>query len=258
MLRSIVWFPTFRCQYSCAYCNARSLPVDSHGAERTSAEWLRACGRLPCADLVTVSGGEPALYEGLEEVLERAPWRRLHVNTNLAAPPDWLTPTVARRMYSVTLSLHFDPDDRRAAPFWERVTTVRQRAPGAYIHVRVVVTQQVRPDRIERAREMCEERGVCLALSESDTHWLYRERLPIRDGAAMCSAGHDAVVLLPDGALYRCLGMAYACDEPMGNVVDGVELLSTPAICERMVCSRAFDCEKCTTTLLRGTGELAW
>ena len=210
---NIVWYPTLRCNLKCAYCNARSLPVIEHGKEQTANAWQElfwSC-RRQIGDLI-ICGGEPSLYQGLDRALETLPLpARVHVATNLAIDPEsWLTESVRPRIGSLLLSLHFDPSDKRAASFWLRAQWVRGVLPETYIRAHVTRTQQLMEEPIATAVRMAAERGLDLEITDFDDHWNWRNKLPERDGEAVCGGGADLVVLMPDGTAYRCLGHAYS------------------------------------------------
>ena len=93
-------YPTLRCNLHCSYCsNFRSDgSAPCKFRELSPDDWLeivRKCGRS-----VIISGGEPTLFPGIEELLNGIP-RELdvHVYTNLTFSPDLLIGKVKRNIY---------------------------------------------------------------------------------------------------------------------------------------------------------------
>lgn len=260
-LHDVIWFATFRCPWQCAYCNTRSLPVIAHGAERTPEEWLGALEALgrPIR-MMTVSGGEPGLYKGLSRVLEHPNVRQAHINTNLVRhPAQWLSAGVIGKAYSMSLSLHFDPDDARAESFWVHTQWLRDNCPETLLNVHVVRTQQVSDDQAQRAYARCVAIGVGFCTQDYCYAWAYRDAAPRLDGSCLCTAGVATIAVLPDGTLCRCLGQTYGgTAQSLGNAIDdGWGALQAAAYpCANMTCANALLCEGVEREQTSGTGEI--
>lgn len=245
---TVIWFPTLRCPLKCSYCNSRSLPVITHGLERTVKQWSDIFDEMPYPiDMMTISGGEPGLYDGISEIIDHIDVNKIHFNTNLSVHPSkWVSEKMIDKMYSISASLHFDPDDPAAVSFWDGISWLVENAKKTIISATIVETQHVSPDMIERTASYCKKIGCKMGVNEYCTFWAYSDALPIMEGECFCTAGMDTFVLMPNGEMYKCLGKAYSCEkETMGNLIDeGWKILyNSPVLCNKMTCANAPDCE---------------
>lgn len=249
VLKTLAWYPTLRCPYSCAYCNARSLPHVTHAEEAPPEEWIRCFAGLEHeVGLLMVTGGEPSAYQGLGAVLDSVPWP-VHVNTNLSLPPSrWITRSLRERLVCVSTCCQFLPDDPRADHYWNNLAWLREALPSSvHVNARLIRTQQVPREAEQRAQARARECGAVYGSQDADTHWLYRDAPPRREMRALCTGGQTMAVVMPDGATYRCLGHAYACayGQTLGNVLaQGWGILNDgPKPCSECVCTLVKECD---------------
>jgi MoaA/NifB/PqqE/SkfB family radical SAM enzyme len=96
--------PTWRCCLSCAYCGRFANP----GIEMPVARWIGIVDELADAGCrrVSFTGGEPLMYESVQDILARCKRRGLHVslNTNGVLLRGKL-PSIARYLNKVVISL---------------------------------------------------------------------------------------------------------------------------------------------------------
>lgn len=261
-LQTLAWYPTLRCQLRCSYCNSRSLPHRTHGGEVPAEEWARLFRACPVpVGMLMVTGGEPALFRGLRDVLDAVPWT-LHVNTNLMSDPEeWLSPGAIARLNCVSTACHFDPDDPRAEGYWRRLRQLRELLPAEVrVNAGIVETQQTPRGTVERAVQRTRECGGCYIARNVSYYWAYRDAPPLRDMTANCTGGATMLAVMPDGTAYRCLGHAYACaeEQSLGNLFrDGWGILRTGATpCDTCCCTLVPECDTVQIERLSGTGEI--
>ncbi len=105
----IMLLPTFRCNDSCAYCHinkiecAKLFPKE---CERSPREWNKALRLFPPA-YVSISGGEPLLYENIVQLINVLPRKHKLTNftTNLSLPFDGLR-QIRNKDFKLSVSFH--------------------------------------------------------------------------------------------------------------------------------------------------------
>lgn len=256
----IVWLPTLRCNLNCTFCNARSLRIVEQEAELPPAFWRELFASVPHkVNPVTISGGEPSLYAGLREVLETVP-HECYVSSNLTTHPQtWLTEQAARAVRVIGATLQFDPTAPQAQRFFEHLDWLRHERPQVRCQLKFAHHQHTPPRSLEVVRDHARRRGIECLIRPVDHHWAWRHKLPLRPMTAMCSGGHDEIVILPDGGAYRCTGHAWGDIAPIGSVVErGWDiLLDEPALCEQCLCSRGL-CDHSRIEKLSGSWDIGW
>ena len=70
MAMKVVVNPTWRCQLHCIYCWMHGLGFKP-GQECSPRQWLWFLAQLPGPTTVDFSGGEPLLYEGIIDLIQR-------------------------------------------------------------------------------------------------------------------------------------------------------------------------------------------
>ena len=262
---SIVWIPTFRCPLVCAFCAARAMPVVTHGTrnphfkredftaelkanELSPQQWIDAfrAWTRPVKQ-IAVTGGEPSVYHGLGEVLAAVDWP-ICIDTNLRIDPAvWCLPEVRPRVKAVNAGLQFDPRHEESVQYWERLRWLRETLPEAQIVCVHVFLWRDLPEQWDVARKMAEDIGAEFRPTTFDDHHLYRERVPIRPGyIEECDGGYRFVVIMPDGAMYRCIGHGYYTQDCLGNVTrEGWSALAErPYRCDTILCTICDMCAK--------------
>lgn len=258
-IKQVQWYPTFRCNLKCPFCISRTLPNVQHHMELSSNDWIKIFSSCPSKiGTISITGGEPSLYDGLSSVLEVVPTDKIFINSNLAShlhPKEWLSNNVLNKIYGMALSYQWHPDSPGHEEFWERAVWIRENCTGE-IKVQFVRTQQISNAAENRLRKKSEEMGFSLRVVRFGHEWLYRDVFPVNDGSATCTAGSDFCVILPDGELYRCIGKSHV-GSSMGNLMlDGWVLYKIPVFCNSMSCSNDSKCEDISKYQLSGTGKL--
>jgi len=237
---NLIWLPTFRCNLSCAYCAARALPTVTHGNELPASTWIDIFDACPNnIEQVAITGGEPSVYHGLDRVISAGKWQ-ICIDSNLRIHPEkWLVPDAYARVRAVNAGLQFDADHPEVASYWEHIAWLRETLPDAQIVCANVHLWRELPERWERAKERSLEIGVEYRPQTFDATYLWKEHYPQTPGRReSCSSGYSSVVVLPDGAVYRCIGHAYFKVGLLGNLRNGWDcLLDAPAPCETLFCT---------------------
>lgn len=88
-LPQIVLHPTFACNYRCSYCSYQHVPASLMKSKLTYIEnkvWIELFNKFP-PSLISISGGEPLMYNNLDKLLLGLSKRHLisQVATNLSA-----------------------------------------------------------------------------------------------------------------------------------------------------------------------------
>jgi MoaA/NifB/PqqE/SkfB family radical SAM enzyme len=100
--------PTNRCNLRCPYCGRWERP----GQELTPDQWVAIIGEL--ADLgcvrLSITGGEPLLFAGIEKLCSAAKGKRLRININTNGLLVEKKPEAIRMADSVTISLDGDKE----------------------------------------------------------------------------------------------------------------------------------------------------
>ena len=245
---TIAWMPTFRCNLVCAYCGGRGLPIAKHGSELPAEEWIRIFDDCPhTLSHVGIGGREPSVYRPLATVLTTTDWP-FRMETNLRIhPSEWLKPELYSRLTSATASLHFHPDHPEADSFWEGIKWLQETVPHTWFGVFYVTLWRDLPDILERVKERTAELGAKLYVGTFDETFLFRDKMPRQNGRiASCSCGHDFVIVLPDSAVYRCIGHADFAIDCLGKLSDdgwGI-LHDDPQHCETLLCTSCDNCAK--------------
>ena len=262
-LDRIIWMPTFRCNLRCSYCMARNLPLDKHGEEVAPERWIEMFNS-PDVEIghISISGGEPTCYQGLSQVLEGASFR-YGIDTNMMSHPSkWLvlnSAGVCERLTMANMSLHFHPQAAMAEKVFERMRWVTERVQAGRVTLgsTYVVTQKDPPGEFPLFCEMLAEKapGVTAVRGNFGDVYMFRTLVPKWEGTAIsCDAGENSCVVLPDGAVYRCLGHAYFSINQIGNLFrDGWSaLMDGSPRCDHLLCT---GCDKAKRQIVDGSGS---
>ena len=222
-LHALLWI-TFRCNYRCSYCPIVTKfsyeGVVGRRDERSVEEWLDGLDKLPSANLY-ISGGEPFLYAGLPELINRLPdkHRILGVVTNATVKTD-----VYRRLKKpVHLNISFHREFVEDERFIKKLHELKE---DFRLCVNIVATPENIPV-LQRVQEMLDHKNITLHVDPLDSQdfqytdgelailseFLERDRfakveeqLSFKDyGTKSCSAGMNYVNILPNGDVYTCM-----------------------------------------------------
>ena len=221
----VLFWPTFRCNYACTYCTvctkfdfAKVFPKES---EKRVEEWLVALEKLPPA-LIYISGGEPFLYAGLPELVNRLPKKHklLGIVSNVSLPASVYRKI--KRPFHLNASFHREYVS--AEKFIDRVKELQEFLD---VHVNIVATRENLPviaaiDELMRTHRVslhvdpyvdrefiytAEEQTLLRKYTQADRKSL----VDFNDfSAKQCSAGRNYINLLPDGQVFTCAaGFSY-------------------------------------------------
>ena len=255
--RQASWSLTSRCDLSCDYCRARPGSEDGEGptAAQVSAALLRHGERW----VVGLTGGEPLMHPGLDEVcaeLGRSFPLSLDSNLNHGRRVESLARVLARTAHGAEVHATLHPEalpwPEGAQRFADSVALLR--AAGVPV-MTVAVLHPAHPERFDQARRLLRARGVDLlpkpfkgshagreypsAYSRPHLATLLRGRpflrfYPFASRGLPCGAGHTFVRIEKDGAVLRCVGERTR----LGSAQDGFSLGAGAAPCgvERCPC----------------------
>ena len=222
-LHVLLWI-TFRCNYRCSYCPIVTKfsyeGVIGRREECSVDEWLEGLDKLPSANIY-VSGGEPFLYNGLPELINRLPdkHRILGIVTNGTVKTE-----VYRRLQKpvhLNISFHREfVDDKR---FLRKLHELKE---DFRLCVNIVATPENIPI-LRKVRDMLNHKNITLHVDPLDSQdftysdadlevlgeFLERDRfakveesLNFKDYTTKsCSAGMNYVNILPNGDVYTCM-----------------------------------------------------
>lgn len=218
MLRSMIIWITFHCNYKCPYCTTR-FRVNSMPQTSPPDRWIQALNRFQ--DLkIDFTGGEPLLYPGFPELVQGLdPSHSLAVTTNLSqgdpAAPWW------QRLNCITLSFHPSQMDRDGElDFITRAGQLRYNYSGS-MTVNFVAAK-IQMHRIPELKPVFEDMGIHFHVDpDADAlytaqelaflkPWVGSDRLigqqkhDFFSRPRLCSAGSSYVQIFPEGTMIPC------------------------------------------------------
>lgn len=233
-----MFFPTFRCSYKCSYCPYCSKfdynNVYPKSCEKTPEEWLGIFEKLPATTFFII-GGEPFLYSGLSEIINRMPAKHsiLGLVSNLSMPIDLYKKINKKIHMNISFHREFTGEDE----FIEKVLSLKQ-----YHHVAVnIVAVPENIGFIPKLKKIMDENKVELHVDPyvGDDYTYTEEELKIlpfsdeRTNSARyklhnstkmknCSAGRNFYCIMPNGEALACTsGMDYIYSDLQKSKVDG-------------------------------------
>jgi MoaA/NifB/PqqE/SkfB family radical SAM enzyme len=267
----VVFWPTFRCNYSCTYCTVGTkfdfTTVFPRSSERQVDQWIVALEKLPPA-MIYISGGEPFVYAGLPELVNRLPKKHqlLGIVSNVSLPA-----SVYRKIkYPFHLNASFHREFVSAENFIARVKELQE---FLHVHVNIVATPEnlsmissidglMATHRISLHVDPYVDREFRYSASEQTLLRKYTQadRKSLVDfsdfSPKQCSAGRNYINLLPDGQVFTCAaGFSYTYsplytelvgNQPlenfrMGNIFDSNFRLHASDIVCKLPCKDACD-----------------
>lgn len=217
----VVFWPTFRCNYSCSYCPVHTkfdfATVFPKASEKTWPQWVEALEKLPPA-AIYIAGGEPFLYAELPELLNHLPakHRLIGVVTNLSLP--------AKVIQKIERSIHLNASFHRECVSTEAfVKKVKELQDSFDIEVNIVATPENLPA-IAAVDELLKLHRISLHVDPYvDTEFKYtaeqlellrkhtqadRNALVEFDDFSLksCSAGRNYINLMSNGDVFTCAG----------------------------------------------------
>lgn len=275
----VVFWPTFRCNYECSYCTVRTkfafTSIFPKQSEKRVEEWLVALEKLPSA-MIYVSGGEPFLYEGLPELVNRLPKKHqlLGMVSNVSLP--------ARVYRKIERPFHLNASFHRQFVNEETfIARVKELQEFLQVHVNIVATPENLPmissiDKLMRAHRISlhvdpyvdQEFSYSASEQELLRKYTKADRKALVDFGDYtpkhCSAGRNYINLLPDGKVFTCAaGFTYTYSPlytelvrsaplehfRMGNIFDeGFQLNARDLMC-KLPCKDACDYDSVLITI---------
>lgn len=233
----VVFWPTFRCNYSCSYCPVHTkfdfTTVFPKACERTWQQWAEALEKLPPA-VIYIAGGEPFLFAGLPDLLNHFPakHRLLGIVTNLSMPASVFRRI--RRPPYLNASFH-----RECVSEESFLAKVKELSDSFHLEVNIVATPENLPV-IAMIDELLKSRHITLHVDPYvDPGFRYsaeqlellekhiqpdRKALPEFDDFShkSCSAGRNYINLMPNGDVFTCAsGYSYVYSPLFANIVRG-------------------------------------
>jgi MoaA/NifB/PqqE/SkfB family radical SAM enzyme len=280
-LVALCWI-TFRCNYRCSYCNIVTNfdfgKVAGRDSEKSVEEWLAAMENLP-PTMFFFAGGEPLLYAGFPELLNRLPAKHSTIGlvTNGTAKLD-----VYRRIEKrIGINVSYHREFIEEEPFLKKVHDL---AELFNVSVNIVATRE-NLSVLRRLQDEFKHENITLhvdrmvglgvvytpeevALLEP---YLSTERRAQDDQLdyddfepKLCGAGKNYINIMPNGEVYTCAGGMEYIHSPlikdildrqhqppfdltrfkMGNIFDpGFKVNAKPILCPlpcRAACDRDF------------------
>jgi len=217
---------TFKCNYSCPYCDQARDKIWLQYPDLPKESWIRFFGRLP-PSLLHLTGGEPFLYNGFYDILSTMPKRHLfYIATNLSQPLDrFLSVVDPDRLLLVAASLHPSQRSFSLKAYLEKIRTLQEHGIAVYVNY-VAYPHQIWM--IPFLKKSVESVGAIFNVDPfiSKTYaYTPQEELEVRkfliqrrkmnfawseEGRLRyCSAGMDYFYVTPNGETYRCLSGFY-------------------------------------------------
>ena len=208
-MKSIVIYPSYKCNLSCPYCWVRNGDFEENG-HIPLERWGNALRDLPKDCVVDIVGGEPTLLRGLYEFCSSLPhWA---ITTNLALWEAW-EPFCARPLTNhegITCSWH------EQMPKQEFLLRLYALSKAGY---------HVRWSRVESLASP----GIVGWEGSANVLISKAKQVPARP----CNAGMKHIVIDPKGTIYRCQTWLMEHHCPMGNLFkDGPVHLATSELCD--------------------------
>jgi MoaA/NifB/PqqE/SkfB family radical SAM enzyme len=249
VLKSAIWFITWKCNYKCPYCwevqrASRGEIVPEPFIEYDAA--LSAWNTLR-PEILDISGGEPFLFPRFFEMVNALdPSIKVAITTNLSKDITQFTQCVSpKRCFSMTLSYHPTQADNFDI-FMGRCLMLKNL--GYNITVNFVTWPEqlwlipILKDRFENYgirfhvdpyaqtefypyRFSDKERELVAQFCGEDRRPETRERY------IACSGGNTHVVAFPDGEVYRCIVDKIKGLPSIGNLKTGFKLLQEWGTC---------------------------
>lgn len=264
----VVIFITYSCNYKCPYCHSwekgnpgyrSSLPKDIE-----AKYWVEFLSQFKEGGVLDLTGGEPFLYPGIEEVVKAAP-KGLAVNftTNLSPPMSKIARVIwDPKVVGVTLSWHpsqgVDFDE-----FLSRAITVKRM--GKDVHVNYVAYKGEGFDQVSNIPETAkrfEERGIPFhvdpyqgtryLVTPEEAEFISKYTKGRRVGEVLkvparkpCKAGCSYMVAEANGDVWRCSFYLFKKDKSigyLGNIKEGsFKKLKAPSNCTEEYCNLGCD-----------------
>jgi MoaA/NifB/PqqE/SkfB family radical SAM enzyme len=266
---SIIFFPTFFCNYHCPYCEYDAqefFKMFPHSVEHTWEEWVNAFSQFPHAT-ISISGGETLSYKGIIPLINALQEKHtVGLTTNVSLLSDDFL-THARKDISISVSFH--PHTVEVEQLLPAVIELKNHG-----FKKVSVNFVAYPDKIHLLPELTSlfrEKEIPLhveALIHPEIRYSEEEERTVRNytksihygftaslESKKCLGGSKHFAIVPNGDVYTCaVGIYYGTCSPLykifkprkedfflGNLFDHTfNKLRSPKMCS-LPCSAACD-----------------
>lgn len=266
---SIVFLPTFRCNFRCRYCTVirdEFYKVFPKKEEKSWNEWVDILNKFSPAH-IEVSGGEPFVYKDINKLINNLdPKNRIFLTSNFSAPLEEILKI--NNNVGMTISYHkgqINDDDLK-----DKVALLREKG---YIMNATFVPYPKSVDQIPEARRFVEEElripfSIIPFLDPEyeytpeelekeksliESYGIYKYDVENRR-KKLCRAGMKNFIILPNGDAYTCFEGFYAVHSRtysgirekkekfyMGNLFDNsFELRKSRMVCT-LPCAQVCD-----------------
>jgi MoaA/NifB/PqqE/SkfB family radical SAM enzyme len=265
----VSWNMNDTCNYRCSYCTQRFMPERSYKLQDIRGT-LDAFGALPGHWEVKLSGGEPFLQPGLEEIVAGLVDRGhlVSVQTNFSASRDRLLrflEITSGALHVFAASLHLDFDSPES--FLDKARIVQAAlTEGASFCVTSVATPERLAELHDTVAPFFERHGISFKVQPEKIHGVLRQYTEAqrdvlralgghnRTGeiepnfrGRSCFAGANYFIIKSSGEAYRCYpaSRGNGPHDRLGSFVEGINLSQGPRVCPFNHCG-------CTVPIERG------
>lgn len=240
MLKSAVWFLTWKCNFRCPYC--WEVQRAKHGQIKhedflPSDKLAEAWNRIK-PEVLDISGGEPFLQPNFIELLEQLrDGITVAITTNLAHDMTQFVQRISPlKVFSMTLSYH-PTQNLNFDIFIGRALMLKNRGFSLTINYVGYPEQLWMAEEIKRRVEavglrfhfdpysqtefypykysVAEEAEVKRLTGQDRKNAFEAGKRPV-----LCSGGFDHVTVFPDGKVYRCINDKITGLPPVGELLD--------------------------------------
>jgi len=271
IFNSIVFLPTFRCNYKCPYCLVNKFDYSRSFQKKDEhhwRDWIEVFEKLP-SSIIHISGGEPFLFNGFIELVNNMPRKHIiaGITTNLSFPISEFK-KISKNNRRINTSFH--PFGVEKEVFLKKVLTLKK--IGFTIWVNIVAY----PNLLKKIKSFIDyfrKRGLDVNVDPYlDPYYEYgdKEKKMVRSLVTRnrrigfdhedkdwkeCYAGSKYIVILPNGDVYSCMAGFYYSTQAyqkfnnsnikffMGNLFDGSFRYKTKKMKCNLPCQEACDIE---------------
>jgi len=267
-MKAIVWVERTNCNNKCPYCIVYHKDIPQ--APVTWQDWVAKINFLNPA-VLDITGGEPFLNPNMVDIIKTLnPGINLGITTNCTQDlTRFINEIPSRRILSMTLSYHPSQIFSKEA-FLGKALMLKNR--GYPINVNFVAY----PEQLWLIPELKNYFEVLhgvrfhvdpysinplfpYTLNQSEIDFLKQYAGKDREyrfkeagsNKVKCSAGHDYLLLQPNGDVFRCMTLVWKDAGSIGNIFDpNFKIHETPQLCENFISCAGCDMDKVTVEVV--------
>lgn len=240
MLKSAVWFITWKCNFRCPYCwevqrakHGQIKHEDFLPSDKLAEGWNRLK-----PEVLDISGGEPFLQPNFIELLEALDQSiTVAITTNLSFDmTKFVQKITPSKVFSMTLSYH-PSQNLQFEQFIGRALMLKNRGFNLTVNFVGYPEQMWLTEEIKRRVEAvglrfhfdpyAQTEFYPYQYTEQEQDELKRQTGSDRQNAfaqvkrpVICSGGFDHITVFPDGKVYRCINDKILKLPPVGDILD--------------------------------------